>query len=78
MCDEFAALGTPKVLFVCESGEGSGGRRVEAREIAPASEPERLHVKVAVGAMNVSGGVTLVTFVLAVLGAALIVVASFA
>lgn len=76
MCDEFVALDTPKLFVVCESESGES-KSVEVREIKPESEPEKLAVEVSIGAMNVSDNVALVTFVFAILGALLIVVASF-
>ena len=76
MCDEFVALDTPRLFVVCKNGSGES-KQVEVREVKPESEPEKLVVEVSIGAMNVSDSVALVTFVFAILGALLIVVASF-
>lgn len=73
MCDEFVALDAPKVFVVCENKD----KKIGVVEVEPASEPEKLVASVSVGAMNVAGVVELVTFGFAIVGALLIVVASF-
>lgn len=71
MCDEFVALEEPKVFVVCENGG------VDVKEIDSENKPEKLIVSVSIGATNVSDGVALVTFVFSIIGALLIILASF-